>query len=159
MKEKVFFGKTEVILTWIDNYSFFKLGHVAISSCFVIPKLFSCSTIILTKNNRGIDFIGGHVEKNEKPYSAMIREAKEEASITVLSSVFLGAIEVFNPNWKAHDKYPETSYQLFYLTEDYTIDDFVQTHECSERVFVDLSEVESKHHLLLETHKTILKNI
>lgn len=159
MIEKTKFGDIEVYLKWINEIDFFKLRTKNVTSCFILPKLKGCTSFVFTKNPRGIDFIGGHLENNETPYETMTREAQEEASISVNSAKFLGAIEVFNPDWKEGDTYPEKGYQLFYVSEDFKMFDFVESHECEYRVILDISEIEDNHHNLLDVHKEILKAI
>lgn len=163
MKEMVVWGNEKVELTWLTDIEFFKTKSKAVTSCFIIPKEASSQSILMTKNGRGLDFIGGHVENNETPFEALQREALEEAGVKINKSKFIGAIHVFNPNWTKESKYPKSAYQLFYLSNElngFDLEDFNGVdYECTERRFVDLSEVEKEHHNLLQVHKEMLKNI
>ena len=157
MKEKTMFGDINVELQWISANQFYKLGRVAITSCFSLP--IKDNSILMTLNPRGWDFIGGHTENNETPFTTMYRESKEEASIEIIGSTFLGAIEVINPEWNKSSPYPKTAYQLFYLSNQFILNDFDDSFECEDRKFIPLLEIENKHHNLLETHKELLKHI
>jgi 8-oxo-dGTP diphosphatase len=157
MIEKTNFGDISVELKWIPIEDFFKLGEVHISSCFSIPIM--QDQVLMTLNPRGWDFIGGHTENNETPFDTMVRESVEEASIKIIDSNILGAIEVVNPDWNENSPYPKTSYQLFYSVTRFNLEDFDDSHECSDRQFFELNEIEEKHHNLLSTHKEILKSL
>ena len=89
----------------------------------------------------------------------MKRESLEEAGIRVNQAELLAAVKVFNPSWREGDNYPETSYHLFYKTEDYEILEFNSDFECEDRNFFELFNLEDNHHNLLESHKEILKQL
>lgn len=157
MIEKTKFGDINVELEWIPTKDFFKLGKVAVTSCFSLPVLED--QLLMTLNPRGWDFIGGHTENNESPFETMYREAEEESAITVVGSEFIGAIKVFNPNWNDKSPYPETAYQLFYLSRKFLVNEFDRSFECEDRKFININDIPTKHHNLLDTHKEILKLI
>lgn len=155
--EKVNFNGIDVLLRVIDINTFFSLGKVPVTSVFCLPV--KDNKIFLTRNPRGWDFIGGHVENNESPYYAMLREAMEEGSVEVFSSKILGIIEVFNPEWNKDSKYPETAYQIFYKTENFKLHDFKGDFECVECDFFCINELNEIHHSLLESHKKLIELI
>ena len=75
--------------------------------------------LIMTRNKRGIDWIGGHVEKGESPIQALKREAFEEAKIKIHDdNLFLEwVIEIDNRDdvIALEVGYPPIGYQLFYI--------------------------------------------
>lgn len=163
MIEKVNWNGKELILNWLSADEFFKTQSKNVTSCFLIAKYPSAPTsILMTKNPRGLDFIGGHLEDNETPFETVKREAMEEAGIDLHKSRLLGAIHVFDNEWTKESKYPESAYQLFYLSDTFdgfNLLSFKGEHECSERLWVDLSDIEKEHHNLLKVHKEMLKSI
>lgn len=154
--EKTHFGNTEVHLTVLCSDAANHLNTELVTSCFVLA-FNEEQELCVTVNPRGLDFVGGHVEDNETPYETMVREAKEEASIDVNDHILIGAIKVFHPNWNESIKYPETGYQLFYLSKDFDVKEFDDSFECSERDFVTIDEFKKRHHNLLDSHKEILE--
>jgi len=153
---KIFFGDIEVLLTWIEAKDFYNLGRQHISSCFVLPY---DDKISLIENQRGIDFIGGHVDAGESYYDAMVREAKEDACIDIKSATLLGAIKVVNTNYKSSDKYPEVSYQLFYHSNVFDLHRFLPKFETKRVIQLDLSEIKNYHHNLLDVHAEMLTSL
>ena len=116
--------------------------------------------ILFTQNQRGIDIIGGHIEKGETVTEALMRESMEEASIVLHNFSLIGAIMVDNTENPAAIKkgYPQFGYQFFYVSTDYTEQPFIQTHESMSRLYIDKDEVSSRHHNWLKSHQTILNN-
>lgn len=151
--EKANFNGTNVLLRVLDLNTFFKLGKVPVTSVFSLP--IKDNKIFLTLNPRGWDFIGGHVENNETPYEAMLRESIEEGAVEVFSSNIVGVIEIFNPEWNENSKYPKTAYQIFYKTENFKINNF----ECIDCQFFEINELQKVHHSLLKSHEKILSFI
>ena len=154
MLEKAQFGDTEVRLRVLSLEEFYKLGKQTITSVFCLPV--KSDKLLLTLNPRGWDFIGGHVEEGETSYKALLRESLEEGAVKVNQAKVLGLIEVFNSNWKEEDKYPETAYQVFYKTEDFNLGEFKLEHECLDCDFINISELDNKHHNLLQVHKQLI---
>lgn len=149
MSEETYFGGCKVVLDWLTAEEFLALNTKSVTSCFLLPK--KEDKIGVTLNPRGVDFIGGHLEE-ESPYDCMVRETLEESSIKVKSAKFLGAIQVVHPEWNESITYPETGYQLFYVSEDYEVLSFKETHECTGRDFLSLEDIKSQHHNLLSVH-------
>ncbi len=155
--EKVNFGETEVELKVFNKKDFLKLGRVHVSACFSFPV--KNNSLLLTKNPRGWDFLGGHTEDGESPYQTMIRESYEEAGIQINEAEVIGAIEVHHPQWTENSKYPKTSYHVFYKTDNYEVLEFNKEFECEDRHFFYLVAIEEKHHNLLNSHKELLSFI
>lgn len=156
ISEKTIYGSGEVELTYLNKEDLSKMSDIKATSvhCFVVKD----NEVLFTVNPRGIDIIGGHVEHGETNEQAMIREAKEEASIIPLKYEIVGAIQVDNKNNPEALKkgYPEKGYQLFYKINEYELLPFEQTHECVDRKWVKKDEVAELHHKWLKTHQAVL---
>lgn len=157
IQEKTMYGDGEVTLTFLDKNEWIKAGSPEATSvhCFVLKE----DNVLFTVNPRGIDIIGGHVEKGENSEQALIREAMEEASIVPTKYEVVGAISVDNTNNpKAIEKgYPVIGYQLFYKVTEFDILPFQATHECTDRKWVNKQDVEEVHHNWLKTHEATLE--
>lgn len=155
MQEKARYDTGEVTLTLLDvetaKQHLYSAGSV---HCFPI----SNGDVLFTLNPRGIDIIGGHVEKGETAVDALFRETIEEASIEVISYKLIGGIEVDNTNNPAAiaKGYPIKGYQLFFAITEFEMNDFVATHECTGRLFMKPNEVQEKHHNWLKVHQALL---
>lgn len=155
MKEKTKFGNGLVTLTLMNPNEFEVLPNPTSVHCFPVVN----NKILFTINPRGIDIIGGHVESGENALQALIREAKEEASIELVDCELIGIIEVDNSeNPEAIKKgYPLKGYQFFYKTTKFSMLPFEETHECTGRMFVSKNEIPEKHHNWLKVHDAILE--
>lgn len=155
MKEKTKFGNGLVTLTLMSPNEFKVLPNPTSVHCFPVEK----NKVLFTINPRGIDIIGGHVEPGEDATQALMREAKEEASIELIDYELVGIIEVDNSeNPEAIKKgYPLKGYQFFYEVTKFLMLPFEETHECTERMFVSKNEVSEKHHNWLKVHDAILE--
>lgn len=114
--------------------------------------------ILFTENQRGIDIIGGHIEKGETVEEALFRESMEEACITLNTFSLVGAIMVDNTeNPTAIQKgYPQFGYQFFYISTNYIEKQFLQTHESISRKYIDKDEINNIHHNWLRSHQVML---
>ena len=158
VSEKTIYGSGEVELTYLNKEDLIKMPEIKATSvhCFVVKD----DEVLFTINPRGIDIIGGHVEGDETSEQAMIREAKEEASIIPLNYEVIGAIQVDNKNNPDALKkgYPLIGYQLFYKVNDYEMLPFEQTHECVDRKWVKKDDIPTLHHKWLKTHQAVLND-
>lgn len=156
IQEKTLYGDGEVILTFLDKNTWESLGCPEATSvhCFALKD----DNVLFTVNPRGIDIIGGHVEKGETSEQALIRESMEEASIIPTKYEVVGAISVDNRNNpKAVEKgYPLIGYQLFYKVTEFEMLPFQTTHECTDRKWVNKEDVAQIHHNWLKTHQATL---
>lgn len=74
--------------------------------------------LALTKNERGWELPGGHVDEGESLDAALVREMKEEAGIEVQSAELFGYVDIRNGGSTVHDEtgvlYPARAAVLFY---------------------------------------------
>lgn len=109
--------------------------------------------LIMTRNKRGIDWIGGHIEKGETPIQAFKREAFEEGKIKIIDdNLFLEhIIEVDNCDdvIALENGYPPIGYQLFYTVFPHQYKLFQSGCSFADdvygRVFVMRAEVKQVH--------------
>ena len=156
MIEKTMYGDAVVYLKFIPATEYLKMEGAVPSSVHGFP--IKNDSILFTVNPRGIDIIGGHIEKGETSEIALIRESDEEASIKPTDFTLIGAIEVDNrDNPKAIEAgYPPKGYQLFYAIKHYETFPFEATHECTSRQYVKIEDIQKTHHKWLKTHENIL---
>lgn len=158
-EEKAYYGDAPVYLTFLNKQEFLKLENPVVSSvhCFPIKN----GNILFTVNQRGLDIIGGHVEKGETPEQALLRECMEEACIKLESFSVIGAIQVDNrDNPHAAEKgYAPIGYQLFFTSNKYVEQPFKADFESTERQYVSFDNVKDKHHKWLRTHEDILNEM
>ena len=97
--------------------------------------------IVLTKNHRGWDLPGGHVEKSETIEEALIREVYEEAGVVTKNFVLFGKTFVKNTHGKIREEtgepYPKLGYVLFYEIEPEEYTDTCTAPECEEHRLCD----------------------
>lgn len=152
-EEKVFYGESIVYLSFVNRENFIKLNEVPTTvHCFPIIN----NKVLMTKNQRGIDIIGGHIEGEETPEEALKRECNEEGYITPIEFDIIGAIKVDNRE-NDNPKYPKIGYQLFYVVKKYEIHEFKNEFESSERILLNKSDVIKQHHNWLGVHSRLLE--
>ncbi len=91
--------------------------------------------LLIVKNDDHWTIPGGHPELGENQLDTLNREIMEEACITVKDINYLGAVEVIEGD--------RTYYQMRYTAKINEIYPFIQKWETSERMFVNLSELEN----------------
>lgn len=157
-EEQVNWGYGTVYLSFVNAEELAQMGQVTptTSHCFPLKG----NDVLFTVNPRGLDIIGGHVEKGETGEEAFMREAMEEGCIVPKSYALVGAIRVDNRDYAELAKskgYPIVGYQLIYAVTDYEEQAFVATHECVAREYVPVNEVKSRHHAWLGVHEQALQ--
>ena len=104
---------------------------------------FQDDRMLLTRlKKRGWDIPGGHIEGNESPEQAAVRETMEEAGVLVAPVQLIGIqeLEVFGSlprdGWSS-----PLSAQVFYLCKVVEILPFIATEEALERGFLAPAEI------------------
>lgn len=103
--------------------------------------------MVLTKNGRGWDNPGGHLEKGETVLDALHREIEEEIAGRVIGDpVLIG--HCFPRALRSHpwsDKYPKRSALPVYFAF-VELDDFTPQFEVTERAIVDVDKAIDMYH-------------
>lgn len=121
-------GSNEVDLVLTDALAPVELT----STAFVVPIMEDGSVILALNRARGPEIPGGHIEPGETPIQAAIREAHEEAGVTVTNLTPIGFIRQtkYDPP-SANTRYPHpVSYQQFYAAPVDDIAPYVLNDEC-----------------------------
>lgn len=116
------------------------IENVTASFCY----LFVGNNKILLANNRkcGLEIPGGHVEPNETPRQASIREAQEETGVVIkkLHGYVMTAKHtcLFDKPENYNYPYP-ISYMNFYIAKNcnYLSNTFVETEECKKPELIE----------------------
>lgn len=156
--EITMYGEGQVSLMVLNREDLKNMLNVVPSSVHAFPLNIE-NEIILTLNHRGVDLIGGHIEKGENPEQALIRECMEKACLIPLKYELIGAIQVDNSkNPSALKKgYPTTGYQFFYKITHFELEKFKQTHESHGIVNLALEEAQEKHHNWLKSYTLLFE--
>lgn len=100
-----------------------------VTSVCVIPFTKSGELVVVSLRHRGLDLPGGHVEPGEKtPEETARREVMEEACMTIRDLVLVETIQ--------SDFFQTPSYMLLYAAYVGDLQEFVPSHEASERLIV-----------------------
>jgi len=148
-------GSSRVKLTWkkemaLPGYHLMSSAH---GFCFHERKL-----LMVYLDDRGWDFPGGHLEKDESPEECFKREAMEEAYVKGDCS-YLGCLEIDhheNPVWDENSPYPKVGYQVFYQMKINNFYPFKGDHESSLRKLINPDEVSTYYKSWHELYQTIL---
>jgi 8-oxo-dGTP diphosphatase len=115
--------------------------------------------ILLTKNSRGWDIPGGHLEANETPEMAAIREAYEETGAVIAELQLIGYLELTkHQDVPANDSYPTCSCIAIYATRrvehDTSVD--LSRFESSECRWIPQAKLPDYHHNWTPMKQSIL---
>lgn len=158
-EEKTLYGDQVVYLTFLNPQEFSRIENPTSSSvhCFPVKD----NKILFTVNDRGLDIIGGHIEKGESPEQALSRECMEEGCLVIKKMRFIGAIQVDNrDNPKAKEKgYAPIGYQLFYAIDKFDLKPFEANFECTAREFVPQDNIQERHHKWLGVHRELINEL
>jgi 8-oxo-dGTP pyrophosphatase MutT (NUDIX family) len=92
------------------------------------------SKILATRNERGWEIPGGHIEPGETHEEALIREVQEEAGATFSDAKLLAIIESSN-----QDKYKD-KVMLIYATKNFKLGEFTPSEDAFEREIIEIRE-------------------
>ena len=117
-------------ICWIKGFELNGERHTQVSGYIFNAK----NQLLIVRNENTWTVPGGHPESGETPLETLNREVMEEACVTIKNIKYLGAVEVVEKG--------DTYYQLRYFA---MVDEelpFNQEWEISERVFVDLENLQ-----------------
>jgi len=117
-------------ILWREGFALEGKKHTQVSGYVFNDK----NQILIVKNGKTWTIPGGHPENNEKYLETLTRELMEEACVTLKDEKYLGAVEVVENG--------ETYYQVRYTAKVKDILPFKQEWEISERLFVDLKDLD-----------------
>ena len=151
----VTWGTSTVKLTWREASILPDTSRItsAHGFCFRAGKL-----LLVNLHERGWDFPGGHLEREETPEECLKREAMEEAYVSG-SSVLLGYMIVDhhdNPNWNEDTPYPKVGYQVFYQMEIEEEYPFQAEFESVDRCWIDPERIVDYYPAWNEVYQQIL---
>ena len=103
--------------------------------------------IVLSKPARGWGLPGGHREEGETAEECLLREAMEEAAVTLENCELIGRWVTRKRFHSPHNaKYPDQGYQLLYVADVKELHDFTPQLEITERIVVPVSRLLDYHH-------------
>jgi 8-oxo-dGTP pyrophosphatase MutT (NUDIX family) len=149
MKKRIF--KT---LYWGDDQStevvFEAINHLPpqelITACMVLA-VHGKDRIVLSKPARGWGLPGGHREEGETAEECLLREAMEEAAMTLENLELIGRWSTKKRFHSPHNaKYPDQGYQLLYVANVKELNEFTPQLEITERTIVPIVELKDYHH-------------
>jgi 8-oxo-dGTP diphosphatase len=117
-----------------------------ITACMVLA-LYDKDRIVLSKPERGWGIIGGHREQSESAEECLLREAMEEAAVTLENLRLIGRWVTKKRFHSPHNaKYPDQGYQLLYVADVKELGEFTPQLEITERVVIPIAEVKDYYH-------------
>lgn len=96
--------------------------------------------IMFIESDNGCQLIGGHIEENEKPEEALIREIKEESGIDLKSKVNFNLFFIINYYYKVGTKNKHSSV-MYYYTKSNEKPNILKTNLTKEEEYNKLKTV------------------
>lgn len=117
-----------------------------ITACMVFA-VYDQDKLVLSKPERGWGLPGGHREEGETAEECLLREATEEAAVTLDNLELIGRWATKKRFHSPHNaKYPDQGYQLLYVADVKELGEFTPQLEITDRMVVPISEVKKYHH-------------
>lgn len=118
--------------------------------------------VMLTKNPRGWDIIGGHVEKVDGGnfVNTAKRETFEEGGLEIEDFEPLAVMMVdnkFNPS--AMKKYPVIGYQIFGVSKNFKQLNIPQGSECTQSQWFDIDDMKKIHHNWVSAYNEMINKV
>lgn len=108
-----------------------------IISVHALPFTPDGGVVVVNVRSRGVDMVGGHVEKGEtSAIQTLTRELSEEAALTIRNPALLDVLEVSSSLIKPEDR----RYIVIYSADIDKLGDFVASEEIEERLVLDADE-------------------
>ncbi len=120
--------------------------NLIVSSCMVC--VFNKNgEVLLSKPARGWGLPGGHLEPGETPEECAKREVYEETLVNIENLRLIGTWKIEKVfESEQNRKYPAKTQQLLFVASLDRVDEFVPSHESSDRKLVPIDEIEQYHH-------------
>ncbi|MEO4052269.1 NUDIX domain-containing protein [Solibacillus sp. CAU 1738] len=133
-------GGHNVKLTWMPQMKISESTTITSVHAVCIQD----SKVLLTHiQNRGFNYLGGHLDEGESLEEAIVREVYEEGYVRGTIK-YIGAIEVSheeNSKFDPNGKYPLIAYQAFFRMDITECLPFLREHESITRIWVEPTEV------------------
>ena len=110
--------------------------------CFHKARILVCDIA-----GRGLTIPGGHLDEAEKAADCLIREALEEACVSLYEPMLLGFIEAdHRSNTNYSGPHPLRSVQAIYRADVRSVSEFIPEHESRSRRFLKPEALPALHH-------------
>lgn len=116
--------------------------------------------LLLVRVNSGWDLPGGHVEKDEKPDDAILREVKEETGGEIDNYIRIGYLKIEKVKKNVNNiYYPDKSGIQIYASKNIEFDKNFDLNqfEAYEHKFIRFTDLSKYHHNWTELKKQILR--
>jgi 8-oxo-dGTP diphosphatase len=108
-----------------------------VTSVHAAPITVDSNIVAVNIKGRGFDIPGGHIDEGEgSPLTALRRELREEADITISDPILIDVLNIQCDTLDLSDK----PYMLLYVARVDRMNDFIPNDEVSERVVMQPDE-------------------